>query len=211
MTGDTMEAGEPVMITGLGFQELIDPVETDCPEHDSNNHEWVTPKSAETYGFDPEQLEGSEDEAPTAFCFHCGVETTITETEKDKNVVVAAGREKIAQYIVDDTAVSADFRTMRIGSAATPAAPATGDTTLSNTVDSATGITPTRATTGGVSNVAVWSTTFASGGTSKTSVNEQGMFDGTGTAAAMLNRLTFTAKDNANNDLKLTYKLTVGN
>lgn len=210
MSSDMMEAKEPVMLTGLGFQELIDPVQTDCPEHESNEHEWVTPKSAESYGFDPSMLEAeNEDEKPKAFCLNCGVETEINDTEMDKNVVVAPGREKIAQYIAGN-AVSNDFVNMRIGSTATPAAPATNQTTLSNTVDEAVGITPTIATTGGNSNVVVWSTTFASGGASKTSIVSQGMFDGTGTAAAMLNRLTFTAKDNANNDLKLTYKLTVG-
>lgn len=210
MTMETAEASEPVMLTGLGFQELIDPVETDCPEHDSGEHDWVTPKSADAYGFDPAQLEAeSEDEKHKAFCSNCGVETVINDTEVDKNVVVAQGREKIAQYIAGN-AVSNDFVNMRIGSTATPAAPATADTTLSNTVDEAASIAPTIATSGGVSNVVVWSTTFASGGTSKTSVVSQGMFDGTGTAADILNRLTFTAKDNANNDLKLTYKLTVG-
>lgn len=204
-------AQEPVMMTGLGYQELIEPVEEPCQEDVHGEHDWVTPKSAEAYGFDPAQLEAeSEDEKPTAFCSNCGVETVINDTEKDKNVVVAPGREKIAQYIAGN-AVSNDFVNMRIGSTATPAAPATNDTTLSNTVDSAASISPTIATSGGVSNVVVWSTTFASGGTSKTSVVSQGMFDGTGTAADMLNRLTFTAKDNANNDLKLTYKLTVGN
>jgi len=130
----------------------------------------------------------------------------VVSTETEKNVIVdTAGSETIANYITGGTPT--DFTYMIIGIGDTTA-PVEGDTDLSTRTDTSPSLSATQVTTGGVSKQVQWSHTFASG-TGKTSIVEMGMFDGTATDAGMLNRLTFAAKDNANNDLKITYTLTV--
>jgi len=131
-------------------------------------------------------------------------ETVSKETEK--NIIVdVAGAETISSYL--SGGVPSDFVYMIIG-VGSLTAPAEGDTDLSTRTDTSPSLSAGLVTVGGASKKVVWSHTFASG-TGKTSIVEMGMFDGTGTGAGMLNRVTFTAKDNANNDLKVTYELTV--
>lgn len=130
-------------------------------------------------------------------------EETISSETKENTVVDVAGAETITDYIAGNTPT--DFAYMIIGDGSTTA-PAETDTDLSTRLSTSPSLTPTQ--TGTPEKTVVWSHTFSST-TGNTSVEELGMFDGTATGAGMLNRLTFTAKDNANNDLKITYKLTV--
>jgi len=125
-------------------------------------------------------------------------------------VVDVAGAEFITDYIDPNAARPGDFNRMKIGSTTSPSAPAEGDTQLSNTVATSPTLTPSQTSTGGAEKKLVYSNTFASS-TGRSSVVSLGIdtTTATGTAAQLLNRVTFSAKDNANNDLALTYELTV--
>lgn len=191
-----------VMFSGRGTAEAIEPATHDA---DCDQVHWVTQYKAEHVDkFSDYDLD--EDEA---VCHSCGTSSTVVDTQTEKNVIVdKAGAETITDYITG--ADPADFVRMKLGSTATPSSPTEGDTQLSNTVTTSPSLTPTQQSTGGAEKKVVWSNTFASA-TGRSNVVSMGMDTGTatGTGANLLNRLTFTAKDNANNDLSLTYELTV--
>lgn len=132
----------------------------------------------------------------------------VLSEEEAENLVVYEGMEKIASYINGDAPAS-DFDYMAIGSGST--AEDVGDTSLVTREDISSAITSTIVGDGSGNNrVVQWEYTFTAG-TGKSSIEEMGMFDGnTDGTDTMLNRVTFTAKDNENNDLQITYELTVG-
>lgn len=129
----------------------------------------------------------------------------VSEEEKKNTIVDVAGAETIASYIAGNSPT--DFAYMVIGSG-DASAPADTDTSLETREDTSPSLSASVISTDGASKGVQWSHTFSSG-TGKSSIVEMGMFDGSGTADGMLNRLTFAAKDNANNDLQITYTLTV--
>jgi len=137
----------------------------------------------------------------------------VIDSETKENVVVYdAGANQIANYIAGNTPAS-HFEYMAIGSDGTTEG--TGDTQLGTQEKISTAITPSIVGDGSGNNrVVQWVYTFSagSGSTDASSIEEMGMFNGnTGSGTdGMLNRVTFTAKDNLNNDLEITYELTVG-
>lgn len=194
-------ASDSTLITGFVTAEEIKPVDNGC------GHDWITEETAEQRG-----LEGYKDlDEDEAVCHLCDEKSTVKERSREKNVVVdVAGAEYITDYIDPSAARPGDFNRMKIGSTTSPSAPAEGDTQLSNTVATSPTLTPTQRSTGGAEKKLVYSNTFASS-TGRSSIVSLGMdtTTATGTAAQLLNRVTFSAKDNANNDLALTYELTV--
>lgn len=193
-------AHEALLVTGRATAETIQPVEH---EKSCSGVQWMTHKKSEINDTDHEL---QEDEA---VCENCGVKSTVNDSETRQNVIVDTfGAEDITDLIASGSGVSYDR--MKIGSTTSPTAPAEGDTQLSNTVATSPTLTPTQQSTGGAEKKVVWSNTFASS-TGRSSVVSLGMDTGTatGTNAHLLNRVTFSAKDNANNDLSLTYELTV--
>jgi len=194
-------ASDSTLITGYVTAEEISPVDNGC------GHDWITEATAEQRG-----LDGYDDlDEDEAVCHLCGEESTVNERSREKNVVVdVAGAEFITDYIDPNAARPGDFNRMKIGSTTSPTAPAEGDTQLSNTVATSPTLTPTQQSTGGAEKKLVYSNTFASS-TGRSSIVSLGIdtTTATGTAAQLLNRVTFSAKDNANNDLALTYELTV--
>lgn len=194
-------AHESVLLKGVATAEEVEPVEhgKTC-----NQVSWITKKKAEINNLEQYNLE--EDEA---VCENCGVESTVNESSTEKNVILDQfGAEDITDLIATGSGVSYDR--MKIGSTTSPTSPTEGNTQLSNTVATSPTLTPTQQSTGGAQKKVVWSHTFASS-TGRSSVVSLGMDTGTatGTNAHLLNRVTFSAKDNANNDLALTYELTV--
>ena len=193
---------DAAVIAGKALTQTIKPVEhtEDCP-----GVEWLTKEKAEfsAQGVNPDELEEGE-----AVCKHCGVKSEVRESDVNKNLVVdVAGAEYIAQYIAGQN--PGDFVYMKLGSTATVTAPTEGDTQLSNTVRTSPSLTPTIEATGGADKVVVWSNTFSSGTESSIVSLAMDTTTANGTGAKILNRVTFPAKDLANNDLAVTYKLTV--
>lgn len=133
----------------------------------------------------------------------------VLSVEKQENVVVYdAGANQIANYIAGNTP-SSHFEYMAIGSDGT--AEGTGDTALGTQEAISSAITPSIVGDGsGNDRVVQWVNTF-SAGAGTTSIEEMGMYNGStgGTTDGLLNRVTFTAKDNVNNKLEITYELTV--
>jgi hypothetical protein len=194
-------AGDAALITGYVTAEEITPVDGSC------GHDWITEATAEQRG-----LEGYSDlEEDEAVCHLCGAESEVNDRSREKNVVVdVAGAEFITDLIDPNAANPGDFDLMKIGSTASPSSPTEGDTQLSNTVATSPVLTPSQTSTGGAEKKLVYSNTFASS-TGRSSVVSLGIdtTTATGAGAQLLNRVTFSAKDNANNDLALTYELTV--
>ena len=98
------------------------------------------------------------------------------------------------------------FDYMAIGEGAVAAAAA--DTALGDEKDRSSQLTPTQVADGGVYKKIQWEATFTAAA-GNDAITEMGMFDA-GAAGNMFNRVVFTARDNENNDLKITYTLTVG-
>lgn len=194
-------ASDSALITGFVTAEEIVPVDNDC------GHDWITNATAEQ-----RDLEGYSDlESDEAVCHLCGAESKVSDRSREKNVVVdVAGAEFITDYIDPNAVRPGDFDRMKIGSTTSPSSPVEGDTQLSNTVATSPTLTPSQTSTGGAEKKLVYSNTFASS-TGRSSVVSLGIdtTTATGTSAQLLNRVTFPAKDNANNDLALTYELTV--
>ncbi len=131
----------------------------------------------------------------------------LSEETKENLIVHDAGSEQIADYIAGNTPAN-HFEYMAIGSDGTSATK--DDTGLGTQTAISTAITPSVISGGTYDRVVQWVHTF-SAGDGGSSVEEMGMFNGsTGTGTdGMLNHLTFTAKDNQNNDLEITYELTI--
>ena len=132
----------------------------------------------------------------------------IDEEISENTVVYDAGANQIANYIAGNTPTD-HFEYMAIGSGGTEEG--TDDTSLDTQEAISGAITPTVEGDGSGNNrVVQWVNTF-SAGDGTTSIEEMGMFNGsTGSGTdGMLNRVTFTEKDNLNNDLEITYELTV--
>lgn len=188
-----------IALSGKALVQEVNPVENDC------QHDWVTAENAEWTGRDSEfDVDDGE-----AICAECGAVSEVNDESVEKNVILdKAGAEQIADYIA--TGSGNIFNRMKIGSTATVTSPTEGDTQLSNTVATSPTLTATQQSTGGAEKKVVFSNTFASS-TGRSSVVSLGMDTqtATGTNAVLLNRVTFSAKDNANNDLALTYELTV--
>lgn len=199
-TNDGGLAHETVLVKGIATAESIKPVQH---TEECEGLDWVTKKKADIHDLDYE-LEENE-----AVCHNCGVESEVVESDTQENVILDQfGAEDITDLIANGTGVTYDR--MKIGSTATVTAPTEGQTQLSNTVATSPTLTATQQSTGGAQKKVVWSNTFPTA-TGRSSVVSQGMDTGTatGTNAHLLNRVTFTAKDNANNELALTYELTV--
>lgn len=197
---DNSLAHDAVLVTGRATAETVQNV-----EHSKNCEKprWITAKKAEIMDLDHDVEEGK------AVCDDCGVESEVTDTSTEKNVILDQfGAEDITDLIANGTGVQYDR--MKIGSTTSPASPTEGQTQLDNTVATSPTLTATQQSTGGAQKKVVWSHTFPSS-TGRSSVVSQGMDTGTatGTNAHLLNRVTFAAKDNANNQLSLTYELTV--
>lgn len=193
-------AHESILLKGVATAETIEPV-----EHDENceQTDWITAHRAEVHDLD---YDLEEDEA---ICRNCRTKSKVNDTDTQENVILDQfGAEDITDLIANGTGVQYDR--MKIGSTATVTAPTEGQTQLSNTVATSPSLTATQQSTGGAQKKVVWSHTFASS-TGRSSVVSQGMDTGTatGTNAHLLNRVTFTAKDNANNQLAITYELKV--
>jgi hypothetical protein len=189
-----------VSISGKALVQEVGPVENGC------HHNWMTKHKAKWLNQEDEYDELEEDEA---VCVECGETSTVNDESEEKNIILdKAGAEQIADYITNGTGNI--FNRMKIGSTATVTSPTEDNTQLSNTVATSPSLTPTQQSTGGAQKKVVWSHTFPSS-TGRSSVVSLGMDTqtATGTNAFLLNRVTFSAKDNANNDLALTYELTV--
>lgn len=193
-------AHESILLQGVATAETIEPIKH---EDDCRQVNWITKHRAEVHELD---YDLEEDEA---VCANCGVKSTVNDKSTEKNVILDQfGAEDITDLIANGTGVTYDR--MKIGSTATPASPTEGQTQLSNTVATSPTLTATQQSTGGAQKKVVWSYTFSSA-TGRSNVVSQGMDTGTatGTNAHLLNRVTFPSKDNANNNLAITYELTV--
>lgn len=188
-----------IALTGKALVQEVGPVENGC------QHDWMTKHKAEWLDKTEEYDLGEEE----AVCIECGASSHVNEESEEKNVVLdKGGAEQITDYIANGSGNI--FDRMKIGSTATVSAPTENQTQLSNTVATSPTLTPTQQSTGGAQKKVVWSHTFPSS-TGRSSVVSLGMDTqtATGTNAFLLNRVTFSQKDNANNDLALTYELTV--
>ncbi len=123
----------------------------------------------------------------------------VSEEEKE-NVITDDGAGVIAQLIGAKTVD--DFEYMAIGSGTS--AEGASDSSLGSEQDRSDSITSS------VNGKEVeWVYTFLAGA-GKSAITELGMFnDPSDESGTMMNRLTFAAKDNENNDLRITYTLTV--
>jgi len=141
----------------------------------------------------------------------------VLSEETVENTVVAVGMEIIADYIAGNT-VSDDFSVMAIGDNGDGTQPTVDDedTSLSNRVKESTVDTGPRtitdSTAAGYDRVVEWVHTYNADDTLTNDITEMGMFDTTLTDGSeiMLNHIDFIGKDLINNDVELTYRLTVG-
>lgn len=125
--------------------------------------------------------------------------------EEKENLITDVGAEEIAKYINDEE--PSQFIYMCIGSDGT--APAAGDTALGTQEDNE----EVGEDSGSISRsgkVVSWTDVVFNSGSGKSSIEEMAMCQGSdSTADAILNRVTFSAKDNEANDLLITYELEV--
>ncbi len=132
----------------------------------------------------------------------------VVSKEVQENLIVQTGLNEIAKYLEANNS-PATFEYMAVGDGATAGtSPSNGDTSLTNELDRSSAITPSR-----TDNVVTFTYTFIQSSSSpdKSSLTEMGIFDSsTDDSGIMLNRIIFdTAKDNATNDLEITYEITV--
>lgn len=123
---------------------------------------------------------------------------TVISEEKKQNIVTDAGAEAVVDYLADNAVDAFEF--MAIGSGTTSVDES--DTALEDEEDRSGAITPS--TSG---KTITWEHTFSSGA-GKSAITEMGMLNASSNGT-LFNHLTFTAKDNENNDLNITYDLTV--
>jgi len=129
----------------------------------------------------------------------------IISKEEKENIVVDDGAEAVVDGL--DTGTMAGFHYMAIGNGEIAGdSPSATDSSLTTEQARSSEITPSQPSADTIE----WVNTFAAGdGT--VDITEMGMFDsGTADSGVMLNHIIFSnEKDNANNDLELTYQLTV--
>jgi len=124
----------------------------------------------------------------------------VVSDETFKNLVTNVGLAAIVDFLDGDNPTTFDY--MAIGSGTTPAA--AGDTALETELDrSSSPITPTQPTATTIS----WVETFTAGA-GKSAITEMGMLDAD-SVGNLFNHLIFTARDNLNNDLQITYTVTI--
>ena len=135
----------------------------------------------------------------------------VKEYPPEKNIVTYVGANAICKWLSDDTALAAGvFEHMGIGYGETAAAAT--QTALVSELGTRVASTQTVETDGGTSQDIIYQCVATFSATESANFNtiwEFGMFSAS-TDGSMLNRIKFaTARDNYNNDLEITYQLTV--
>jgi len=135
----------------------------------------------------------------------------VKEYPPEKNIVTYVGANAICKWLSDDTALAAGvFEHMGIGYGETAAAAT--QTALVSELGTRVASTQTVETDGGTSQDIIYQCVATFSATESANFNtiwEFGMFSAS-TDGSMLNRIKFAVtRDNYNNDLEITYQLTV--
>ena len=129
----------------------------------------------------------------------------VVSKEEAENLITDVGAIEIAKYINDEE--PPQFEYMCIGSDGTAAG--AGDTALGSQEDNEEVGEDSGSISRSTKTVS-WTDVVFNSGSGKSSIEEMAMCQGSdSTADPILNRVTFSAKDNANNDLLITYELEV--